>query len=110
MNLKKPRLNVSLWLRITSYILIGVGTVLEYFSLLAEGYPPGARTVGASAVFIIGGLIGIACGNKCSKWAIKIKSSPNIAYAFGFIFSLLGLLFYWLHKNEKQRNETKIKI
>ncbi len=98
----KQRSNVSTWLRIVSYILVGIIVVLDYFSLLAEGYLPGAETLGRVFIVFIAGLVGIACGNKCSKWAIEIKKSPNVAYAFGFLFILLGLLIYWTYYRIKK--------
>lgn len=94
--------NVSTWLKITAYSVIGLFTISDFFSNLTEENVSSAEALGASVWTLIGGIIGIACGIKCSKWAGEIKKSPNVAYVIGFIFSLLGLLAYWIYYKAKR--------
>ncbi|MEA3429721.1 MAG: hypothetical protein U9R08_00450 [Nanoarchaeota archaeon] len=46
---------------------------------------------------ILSGLIGMGCASLCYKWAVRIKSSPGLAYVLGFIFGLFGLLGYYIY-------------
>jgi len=98
---------VATWLRIVSYILVGIFVVLDYLANLIEFSPVSifeqGQVIGATFWTLIGGFIFIACGNKCSKWASEIKKSPSVAYVVGFTFSLLGLFGYWIYYKVKSK-------
>ena len=108
---------VTSWLKIVSYILIGLFIILNYFSNLNENYLSSHdEAAGATIWTLIGGFIAVACGNKCSKWAYEIKKSTNAAYIVGFLFSLLGLLGYWVYyinlisKNDLYKSNFKKRL
>ena len=104
----KKQIIVSSWLKITSYILIVIFSFSSYLVYLADNqilssYGYGGALGATIAGAIMPMVIGIFCGNKCAKWASKIKKSPNVAYIVGFIFALLGLLGYWIYYKIKSK-------
>ena len=94
--------NVSSWLKVGSYILIGLIIVMELFTYANKyEYEDIYFTMGYIFGLLFWCIIFIYCGNKNSKWASKINSNMNLAYAIGFMFSLLGLLGYWIYYKKK---------
>ena len=82
---KTKEQKVSLWL-----IIIAV--------LLAISF------VATDPLTFISGIIGIACGFKCSKWAKQINKGMNWAFVIGFLFNLVGLLVYFIYyKSNKKK-------
>lgn len=84
--------------------------ISEYLSKLSE-YGSGAGAIGsamgATTWTLIGGFIAITCGNKCSHLAFEIKKNQNWAYIIGFLFSLLGLLSYWIYYTKKMAQNKR---
>lgn len=96
---KRIKNPVVLWLRICSYSWICINVLLNVlYGGFWEGYFIGG-------VYFLGGFIAIWCGNKCANYAVKIKKSPNWAYYEGFIFSLLGLLVYYIYYRIKSKKK-----
>ena len=74
--------DVSLWLKISLWII--------YIIVIL---------VSMQFVGIIGLFIAYACANRCVGWAKKLNNDVNLAYGFGFVLGLIGLLLYWWHYN-----------
>lgn len=83
----KNKKQVDKWLKISSYIFVGL-------TILFVGF-----------VNLIGGIIALACGDKCSVWALKINENLNVAYVIGFLFGLFGLLGYWIYYKRMKTKE-----
>jgi len=94
--------SVSLWLIILSYVLVIAFIIIDYISNVAE-FSSGVTALEITTWTVLGGIISIACGYQCAKWASKIKKNQNIAYAIGVIFSLIGWFFYWIYYAVKSK-------
>lgn len=51
--------------------------------------------------FLIIGIFAILCARQCYKWSIKINSNIYAAYFIGLLFSLFGLLLYYIYYKNK---------
>ena len=83
----KNKKQVDKWLKISSYIFVGLTTLFFGF------------------VNLLGGAIALGCGDKCSEWAFKINENLNVAYLIGFLFGLFGLLGYWIYYKRMKTKE-----
>lgn len=90
---------VSTWVIITSWIFIILSIIMEY-----SGEQPTAI-----GLIVLMFLVEFACGKKCAKLAMRINKSANVAYFFGFLFSLAGLLVYWIYFKIKLSKIQKYK-
>ena len=97
--------HVSLWLRVVSYLLIALAGIGEYISILEESNDHTKAFGGATAAFLIFGMISLACGRKCAQWASKINKSPNWAYFFGFFLWFVGFIGYWAYYKKRAYKE-----
>ena len=55
---------------------------------------------------IIGALVIVYCANKNEEWASKIDRDVNLAFVFGIVFGLFGLLVYWILYKIRINNPT----
>ena len=99
---------VSRWLIIIAFILVCGAVCLDYSININDTPNDIAYAIGATTVSLMGGVIALACANKCSDWAKKINKSMNFAYVIGFVFGLLGLLGYWIYFIIKEKPSTPI--
>ena len=97
-NKKIYRKEVSEWVEVLSYLLVIISIFLNFILYITQE-PVKSLFVGLFVVIwtLFIGIITIICGYKCSRWAVKIKRNPNIAYVIGFLFGLLGLLVYYVY-------------
>lgn len=79
-------LKVNKWLYILSVLVIIYGVLYQDFFIC-----------------LIGGIVGIACGQQCWKWAYQIKGNQYIAYLIGFWLGLIGLLIYYIYYRNKKK-------
>ncbi len=88
---------VSLWLRILLYVIVGLGILASFF----DG--------SLSILTFIGIGIALLCAEKCSKWANEIDKNMNWAYALGFALGLVGLIIYHIYIDINGMKDKKIK-
>ena len=89
------------WLKKIAQWLVALSVLLQFIINLTEissfsGYQLG-YAAGTTFWTFIFGFIALICADECSKWSLKIKKNPNIAYIFGFILFIPGLLIYWIY-------------
>ena len=56
--------------------------------------------------YLISSIISVLCARQCYIYSVKMKKNPYIGFAVGLIFSLVGLLVYYLmlrHKTKKKK-------
>jgi hypothetical protein len=91
-----------------------VSTWLIVFSLILVVVPLGFTALwsGFSYFFpaLIGDIVRLFCAFKCSKWAKEIDKSMNWAFVIGFMFSLLGLLGYFIYYKSKEGEEEEKEV
>ncbi len=88
---------VSFWLLFGSIFFVFFLTYSSFASRVT-GNP-----IGEGIWALIMGLIALKCGHQNSKWANKIEKSMNWAYFIGFMFSLIGLLVYYIYYSKKKK-------
>lgn len=102
--------HVSKCLKIVAILLVIVFVITDYIENKKQTSDDDFGTgeaIGMTIWSLIGGFIALACGSKCSKWAREINKSMNWAYAIGFLFSLLGLLVYFIYYKSKEIKRKK---
>ena len=56
------------------------------------------------SVSFLGGIIALLCARQCHKWSRKINRKGYWGYFIGLLFSLLGLLAYYLFYKNKLKD------
>lgn len=84
---------VSTWFIAISWIVVIFNIINTRFSF---------------SVFV-SGILALWFAKLCAGWASKIKGNPNVAYIIGFIFSLFGLLGYYIYYRIKSKRTEKKK-
>jgi hypothetical protein len=95
---------VAIWARVIVVIVQFGGTFLNFLDKLSEevalfgsaSSAAVAGALGASVIFFIGIWVAFKCARQCSRWAREKKRDRSIAYLFGGLLGLLGLLIYWI--------------
>ena len=77
---------LPIWVRIVTGIIVILTIVAMAFGDFME----------IISIFI-GLFILLYCSKKCFELALEIKKSTTLAYIIGILFSLLGLLDYWIY-------------
>ncbi len=96
---------VSKWLKAIAILLVIAIVILDYSDNRKQTSNDDigvSEAIGMTLITVIGGIIFLACGSKTSKWAKEINKNVNLAYAIGVLFSLLGLLGYWIYYKVKK--------
>lgn len=76
--------NYKVWKRPTYLTIFTI--ILGLFALFLSGF------------FGLGGIvIGYICGEKCAEWSQMKNKNSSIAYLFGLLLGLLGLLIYYIY-------------
>lgn len=61
-------------------------------------------------VSLLAGIIAILSARQCFKWSRKINGKGYWAYFTGLLFSLFGLLAYYLYYKYKSKNTVVEKV
>jgi len=99
MNRKKEKMKkkkISSWLWFGSIFFVFFLTYSSFASKVSD------NPIGEGIWILITGFIALKCGHQNSKWANKIEKSMNWAYVIGFMFSLIGLLVYYIYYKKKK--------
>ena len=106
----KEKPQVSIWLEWGTYVVVALVFFLEAAANMNMSEEGPAYGLGvATASVLVPGIIAIFCGKKNADWASKIKKSLNVAFIIGFLFSLLGLLGYYIYfKIKGGKSEPKL--
>lgn len=80
---------VSLWILLIAYLLSLLLLIINLMSLILV-------------------LLSLACAVDCVKLAKRMKKNNDIAYIIGFIFSLIGLIIYWIYYKNKSKDQNSL--
>lgn len=99
---------VSPYLKISSYILLALFSIFFIFLDYNQSSSEDLFNIFFGLMILIPLLI--FCGNKCSKWALKINKNPNIAYIIGLLFFPLGFLIYYIYYKNYRLRKSKYNL
>lgn len=87
----------SEWMGMPKY-LYGIAILYVIFSTIFD------------SSYLISAIIALFCSRQCYIYSIKMKINPYIGFAAGLIFSLFGLIVYFImfkFKSKKKKGKEK---